>query len=181
MKYRNLHSKFAKALFLSAQKEKIEDKVLEEFTALEQLFQNETFREKISALSSLPSSELKTLLQRTFENILSPLLINLLIILGSRHLFSLIRGVYMSYQKLIFEKNQIDILDVVSARDLSDAEKKNILELLQKHNQKKIHIEFSFDTKLLSGLQIYKNTRLTDLSSRARLEKIRKNLFSLPL
>ena len=83
--------------------------------------------------------------------------------------------VYLKFYEGITHKESII---VVSADDLNENEKKEVLSALQQsYKSNNIQVSYKTDSTIIGGLQIYTNKNFMDLSLQSRIEKVKEELY----
>ncbi len=72
------------------------------------------------------------------------------------------------------EKNNQAIIEVISASELSDDQKKDLQSKLEQKVGKKVATRYFVNDKLLGGMKIKINDEVLDLSWRGKLDKIKQ-------
>ena len=135
------------------------------------LFESEASKELFSQLSTLsdiftkqvvldfflsftvPLEDKKKLLILSLKHC-SPLLKNFYFVLLDNKAFSLLPQIVSVYQNLMEEKNNLCTGTIYSPHPVSEAQKKEIEELLQKFFNKKLALNQKEDKKLVAGLYV---------------------------
>jgi F-type H+-transporting ATPase subunit delta len=175
MKKGTLHLKLAKTIFALAKKH---DKAQLYYDQLEQLAALVSDRELVGVLdrvSGLEQSKLVDILQKSLPKTIAGEIFNLLVMLVSSRQVVILPAIKTAYQKFYFEAEGISDFLVCSSRELDSAEQDKIQSSLGKSG--KAHVEFSVDSGLIGGIQIYENGRLMDYSVKSQLEQLRRLLL----
>lgn len=107
---------------------------------------------------------------------IDPLVQNLLSVLVSRGIASLIPDVEAAYQQMLDQHRGREQVDVRSAVPLEDAERDRVVRFLTELIGKEVVLETSVDPSILGGLVIKVGDKLLDGSARAKLEELGKQL-----
>ena len=89
------------------------------------------------------------------------------------HLYS----IYFEYKKIIEAKNNIQEAVVVSAIELTEAEKTQIKLKLENKFKKEFKLTNTINQSIISGLMIKIEDTLIDLSLRAKLNSLKKQII----
>lgn len=175
MKKGTLHLKLAKALYLLAQKQQKVTDFQAELGQLTGLFSDKDAFQALERLGSADQPKVSESLNKVFGQQLSPAIINFLTLLTCSHQLALLPSVKAAYQKYHFEDAGISDFQICTSRELTDAEKDEMIESIR--TTKKAHLHFSVDKSLVGGVQIYENGLLTDFSVKNQLEHLRRALL----
>ena len=84
--------------------------------------------------------------------------------------------IVQSFQQVVRERQGIAEAEIFSPRDLSEAQKKEMTQALEKITGKKIETTFSLDANLLGGVMVRVGDTIYDGSLRNRLNGLRERL-----
>lgn len=88
-----------------------------------------------------------------------------------------IYSIYVEYSKMINAKNNIQEATIVSAIELTDGEKAKIKSKLENKFKKEFNITNTINKEIISGLVIKIEDTLIDLSLRAKLNTLKKQII----
>lgn len=172
---KDLHLKFAKALYKLAQKEKKVADYFEHLTALNTILENDKdLRNLMMQMSALDMNKIAELIGEAFEKSCEDGLINMLVLLVANRQMKLIPLIQKSFQKLYFDTEGISDLIISTNRELNEVEK---TEIAKKFIKKNAHITYKVETDLIGGLRVYENGLMTDFSLRGQLNQLRQMLI----
>jgi len=89
--------------------------------------------------------------------------------------FKFINEIASHYQKLYQTFNKEEKITIISAKDLSVSERKEVKLALKENPQnqgKEFIIEYSIDATILGGLQMYTESEFMDMSLQSRLDRL---------
>ena len=89
--------------------------------------------------------------------------------------FKFINEIASHYQKLYQTFNKEEKIIIISAKDLSVSERKEVEQALKENPQnqgKEFIIEYSVDAAILGGLQMYTESEFMDMSLQSRLDRL---------
>ena len=172
---KDLHLKFAKALYKLAQKEKKTSDYFEQLTAINDLLAGDkALRDLMMQLSVLDMEKILELVNGAFGKHAETGVLNMLALLVANRQMKLIPLIQKSFQKLYFDAEGISDLIISTSRELSDTEKSD---RAKKFAQEKAHLTYKVEADLIGGVRIYRNGLLTDLSLRSQLNQLREVLI----
>jgi F-type H+-transporting ATPase subunit delta len=123
------------------------------------------------------SIERKTELARgALGDTIGPLAVNLLLVLASRGIASLLPGVVEEYQHLLDAHRGVERAEVVTAVQLEQEHLNDIASLLRGIAGKDVTLTDSVEPEILGGLIARIGDRVIDGSTRTRLQQMRKSL-----
>lgn len=172
---KDLHLKFAKALYKLAQKEQKTAQYFEQLTAVNSLLvADKALRDLMMQLSVLDMEKILELVSGAFGKHSEAGILNMLALLVANRQMKLIPLIQKSFQKIYFDAEGISDLIISTSRELSEAEKS---EIAKKFIKKNAHITYKVEADLIGGLRIYENGQLTDFSLRSQLNQLRGMLI----
>lgn len=84
------------------------------------------------------------------------------------------------YFKLYNVLNKEEKIIIISAYDLNESEKEEVLQALKSTQlAASFNLEFKVDTTILGGLQMYTETKFLDLSLKSRLDRIQSEITKI--
>lgn len=178
MKATNAHFKYAEALIKTAKKSDADEAVLNDLKSLNDCFKDPGFRQKMKDVCHLKKEDMVEVMRATFAEILNKISINLLILLGRGKKIELLPRIYEVYARYYFHGKGITQLKVRTARKLTADEEGKLIEQLIQSGDKKVHVDFEQDPKLIAGIQVFQQGYMTDYSVRNYLETLKKQLIS---
>lgn len=93
--------------------------------------------------------------------------------------FKFIRDIAEHYQKLYQTFNKEEKITIISAKELSSAERDEVTQALKQNPQnqgKEFVIEYQVDATILGGLQMYTESEFMDMSLSSRLDRIQQEV-----
>ena len=106
----------------------------------------------------------------------SPLAANLLALLASRGIVSILPDVVESYQSLLDEHRGIERAEVVSSVPLDDEQRRRVSDLLVGMVGKQVRLNSRVEPLILGGFVARVGDRVIDGSARTRLNQMRRRL-----
>jgi ATP synthase F1 delta subunit len=108
--------------------------------------------------------------------------IRFLTVLTENKRLSQINDIAEKYAKLYQEFNKEEKITIISASDLTDDQKSQVVQALQANPQnegKQFTIDYEVDDTILGGLQMYTESEFMDMSLSSRLDRISSEVGKL--
>lgn len=172
---KDIHLKLGKALYEKAVKDHIEHQVFHDLQELNNLFYEANIVRQLNALAYAGSKTIVSTIRQAFGDVFSEPVTELLIFLIENYEVPLLGKIFAGYRKHYFEKQGIREVKLRTARELDEQEKEALAKKLGLDNDK-VHLTFRHNAKLIGGIQIVNQGRLTDLSVRHYLERLKNHL-----
>ena len=168
-----IEGRYASVLFTAASTEAGLYKVFEDMKYFHEIYQcSETFRNFVKN-PGFGNKELDALLTSVPD--IHPVTIRFLTILSDNKRMKFIKLVAEKYIKLYGQFNKEEKITIISAKDLSESEKQEVLSALQENpnNQgKEFQLEFKVEASIQGGLQMYTESEFMDMSLQSRMDYI---------
>jgi F-type H+-transporting ATPase subunit delta len=123
-------------------------------------------------------SERTGLIEKLFRGRVSPLVLNLLLVLNSRGRMGLLAAVADAYAALLDKQLGIVEVDVTVARRLEPDQLDQVRKRVSQALGKDAHVHQHVDEKIIGGLVIRVEDRLIDASVRYQLEAMRERMLA---
>jgi F-type H+-transporting ATPase subunit delta len=107
---------------------------------------------------------------------LNPAVRNFIYVIVDHRRMEMLREIQAAFRQELNERLGIAEADVISARELSDAEKKELIAALERRTGKRIEANFHKDKALLGGAVVRVGSTIYDGSVREQLERLRERL-----
>lgn len=169
------HLKLGKALYVKAVKDKIEHQVFHDLQALNNLFYDRKIAIQLNNLAFAGTKTIVSTIQKAFGDVFSEPVTELLIFLFENYEVRLLGKIFAGYRRHYFEKQGIREVKLRTARELGSDEKDALAKKLGLDNDK-IHLTFQHHPELIGGIQVVNQGRLTDLSIKNYLDRLRNHL-----
>lgn len=170
--------RYADALFQLGNEKQTQDKLVEEFLVVKEVFQE---NQKLIAFLKHPrvqNVEKKQFLEEVFHGF-SIDVINTLKLLIDRHRVEIIPSIVEHLNHLANDAKGIAEATAYSVRALSDAELEELAQTFAKRlNKKAIKLENKVDPSLIGGVKIRMGNTIYDGSLSAKLKRIEQNIVS---
>ena len=166
--------RYAQAFFQIALETNELDGRLEELQLIGQALQDEDF----AALLAAPQVKLADKIRVIAEILssVSPLARNLVSLLASRGMVSLVPGILQHYMRFLDEHNGIERAEVLTAVPLESQQGARVVQLLQDLVGKEVQITSRVEPLILGGMVAKVGDRIIDGSTKTRLQDMRKDL-----
>ncbi len=170
---------YAEALMSVAQSNKVTNEVGEDVKSiLEMLHSSDELKEFLT--NPLTKAEAKKgVLDQLLKSKVQPYLFNFLMLLVDRRRTFLLAPICEHYQSLLRKLNNTVLAEVVSAIELNDSQKQQIIAKVQqmtKANQ--VELATSIDATLIGGVVIKIGSEVLDASIRGQLRRMTTSLTS---
>lgn len=112
------------------------------------------------------------------------LTIHFMVILAENKRLIQLKDIAGKYQKLYQQFNKEEKITIISAEDLSAAQKSEVLSALEQNPQnagKAFTIEYQVDAAIQGGLQMYTESEFMDMSIKSRMMRIDEEVAKLAL
>jgi len=103
-------------------------------------------------------------------------------VLAENKRLTYIRHIADRYAKFYQEFNKEEKVTIISAKELNDSQKADVLSALKAnpHNQgKEFTVEYEIDETILGGLQMYTESEFMDMSLQSRLARLNNDIGKL--
>jgi F-type H+-transporting ATPase subunit delta len=170
--------RYALALFQIAKEQQLLGVVEEELRVVKEVFVYNTDLKALLKSSKLTIDKKKEILTTAFTSV-NPYVLNTLMILIDRHREDEIIEVANQFLELANEEKGIADAQVISTRELTDAEREAISATFgAKVGKKSLRIENIVDSELLGGVKLRIGNRIYDGSLRGKLDRLERKLLS---
>ena len=174
---KNTAQSYAAALYELAREEKEEKKILDDLSVISAVFKAEEKYLKLLNSYAVEKSEKDKLANDAFGGKLSGYSVNFIKLLASKNILNLIFDCEKEYARLYRKAHNIERASIISAVELSDVQKENLVKKLEKMTGKTVCADFSCDSGIIGGLVVrFENSQL-DLSVKSRREDMKKHIF----
>ena len=170
--------RYALALFQIAKEQQLLGVVEEELRVVKEVFVYNTDLKALLKSFKLTIDKKKEILTTAFTSV-NPYVLNTLMILIDRHREDEIIEVANQFLELANEEKGIADAQVISTRELSEAEREAISATFgAKVGKKSLRIENIVDSELLGGVKLRIGNRIYDGSLRGKLDRLERKLLS---
>ena len=173
---------YGDALFEVAVEEGTIDSMMEEVEAVQGILQENEEYVRLLNHPKIPVEEKFSIMKEAFDGRLSNALMGLFTTVVEKGRFSEIEGILAYFLEEVREYKKIGTAGIVSARELSQAEKESIeKKLLETTSYKSFRMDYKVDAALIGGMTIRIGDRVVDSSIRTKLNSMAKDLSKLQI
>ncbi len=178
-----IEGRYAGVLFTFASKEGQLYNVYEDIKYLQELYLNcETFRlfTENQGVGKKEIDQFNKVLQETAP--FSAVTVKFLEVLAENKRLTYIRHIADRYAKFYQEFNKEEKVTIISAKELNDSQKADVLSALKANPQnqgKEFTVEYEIDETILGGLQMYTESEFMDMSLQSRLARLNNDIGKL--
>ena len=173
----NLVQNYAIALFNNAKSDNIQDKILEEVTNVNHIIEDNFEIKEFVSSPIVNKVDKIELISSLVENIkISKVTQNFLLLLIKNSRTTILSDIVEEYNKLLYESNNIKIVQVISASELQPVEQEWVKSNMEKELKQETKINFEIDPTIIGGIIVKYDSMLEDYSIKGSLDKIAKTL-----
>ena len=167
---------YAQALMSLAQQENLTDQFGETFRSVESLLsESPDFREFVLN-PVIKNEDKKEVLKRVMQDA-NPYLVNFIMLLVDKRRIIFLEPIIEQYLNLLRKLNQTVLAEVISAKELNDEQKNNIVEKVKGIVEARdVELKTSVDPNLIGGVIIKVGSKVIDASLRGQLRRISVSL-----
>lgn len=127
-------------------------------------------------LNSPPVSKAdkKDVLDKIFKGKIEEPVLSFLFLLNENSRLSILRDIFSAFKNFVDEEKNILNADIISAVELNEVQKQNLVSKLQNKTGKAINPEYKLDNTIMGGFIIKINDTVIDLSLKNRIENLKK-------
>lgn len=172
-----LPGRYATALFELADEEKQLDQVAGDLASVGAMLDDSDDLRRLIRSPVISKDDQQKAMQALLEEAeITPLTRNFIgVVIENRRLFQ-IPGMIKGYLALLAQRRGEATAEVVSAKPLSDAQQKAIMDSLKKAVGTKVSIDAHVDETLLGGLVVKVGSRMVDTSLKTKLQQLRLSM-----
>lgn len=172
-----LPRRYAKALYKFAAEKDATNDVYLLMNRLEEAFQNNRQLQEAISNPFIPVEKKNELLQ-TAVGEKNAIFVDFIKLLADNNRLDLIRSVALSYAELYRKENHIHLVNITSAAPLSDADRKRLTDMIEKHiGDATAQYTFDVNPDLIAGFVIRIDNESLDASVRNELKQLRQSLM----
>jgi F-type H+-transporting ATPase subunit delta len=170
-------SRYGRALFQLALENKAQDQTLKEIGVLAQALVADEKLAEFAATPLLRSTAKEQAISKALENLkVSTLTKNFVMTLARRGRLEILRDIEVAFQNRMDEEAGVTRGTVVSAADLTAAQKSDITDVLSKIAGNKVAVTFQVDSKISGGLSAKVGGLTIDDSVQTHLKRLQYEL-----
>ncbi len=167
--------RYAQAVFQIAADSGELERWLDDLIQLADSITNEEFRQTLAA-PRIPFSQKERIVRQSFGDSISPLALNLMLLLASRNLVHLLPGITDVFQDMLDAHRGIERAEIVSAVTLTDSQRRHVGDMLAQLSGKDVRLTSRIDPEILGGMVIRIGDQVLDGSARSRLQNMHREL-----
>lgn len=164
--------KYGDSFYDLAMEEGQTKEVLEQFTMVVNLFKENPEYHRLLAEPSIPKAVRVKLLDEAFGGKVWPYLLNFLKLMCEHGNLGELNGALKEFKKRFNADNGIAEAIVTSARELSEDQKKSLLEKLEKMSGKKVDMTVLVNPALIGGIRLDYEGKRYDGTAKHRLDEL---------
>lgn len=169
--------RYARALFQASLKDGSMANVDSDLSAIADAFRNSDAIRTFFSKPSTSDAQKLSLLEKALGGKSSPLTLDFLKLLIKKRRDSELSLVRMEFAELRREHENVTRAVVTSAEELSDDQKKKIVDVVAKKIGRKVESEFHVDPSLLGGVKVAYDNFVLDGTVRGDLNRIRERML----
>ena len=167
---------YAQALMSLAQQNDLADQFGETFRSLESLMSESREFKDFVQNPVIRNEDKKEVLKQVMGDA-NPYLVNFMMLLVDKRRIIFLESIVEQYLSLLRKLNQTVLAEVISARELSDEQKDNIIERVKGIVEARdVELKTSVDPDLIGGVIIKVGSKVIDASLRGQLRRISVSL-----
>ncbi len=173
--YQDVIKVYATSLYETSKENGCEQELFSQVCFLKDMLNDNLLFFKILTSITVTKVERKNIIDQCFQNYLNVYLVNFLKILIDNNRIRYIFKIIEKYRHIYYQNNGIEEAVIISAIQLSEEERQEILIKLEKLINKKIVARYFVDQDIMGGLIVQTDNKLFDMSLKNKLDDI-KNL-----
>lgn len=169
--------RYARALFAAAKKQDILDAVAADLIGILGVLEHDPKLRSFLKNPVINGPEKVKLLERVFSDRVTALTMHCIRLLLDKRREAEFELVAQNYLGLLREHQNIELAHITSARPLSEAQSKALVQKLESSVGKKVEASFAVDPSLMGGIKVGLGTYLLDGTLRGGLGRLREKLI----
>ena len=166
---------YAKALYDLANEENKVDLFMNSLSTVCETMKNKEFYDVITS-PTIDKISKKNVIRNVYKS-LDDTFVNFLCVVVDHNRFSIMQGIKDQFNSLVLEEKNIVYVEIISAKELTKPQLKEIEENLSiRYKGKKIDINNIVDQDLIGGIQVLCNGEALDMSLKGFLDNLRVSL-----
>lgn len=162
------------SLYQVSQEENLEKILFDQICFINDILNKNLVLVNILKVPTINKLEKKKIIDEIFENKINVYIINFIKILIDNNRIEFIFKIIDEYKNLYYKKNNIKLIKITSAVDLSELEKRDVISRCEKLFNNKIVASFIVDKTIIGGVIIEADDKLYDMSVSNKLSEIKK-------
>ena len=169
-----LYKEYAQALFMLSLEENKTEQFASNLKVIEDAFdKNNEFYELLTSPAIYLSERLQ-IIDTTFSGSVSEYVLSFVKLLCEKKRLMELKNSIREYFRLVEEMKKISVVKVISAVELTDAEKGKLISKLEKTSDRNINAQFVVDESILGGIIIEAEGKILDGSLRYKLKDVKE-------
>lgn len=150
------------------------DKIYEDLNfVLNTISQNQDLADFLNS-PPVSKTDKKDVLDKIFKGKIEEPILSFLFLLNENSRLGILRDIFSAFKNFIDEEKNIINADIISAVELNEVQKQNLVSKLQNKTGKAINPEYKLDNTIMGGFIIKINDTVIDLSLKNRIENLKK-------
>ena len=167
---------YGEGLYALCAEEKLDQDILTELESLKQIFrENESFV-KLLGNMTLSKEERVAIADETFKGQVHEYVLNFIKILVERGAVHEFPECISAYQDCFNRDHQVSVAEVTTARPLTDAQRKQLMNRLKQISGKEIEIKEKIDPSVMGGVLLNMDGKRYDNTVKSRLTAIKQTM-----
>lgn len=168
--------KYASALFETALEKTAEEKVYSDiFCIIDTIKSNEQLYKFLTS-PLIKISDKKDVVQKLFSAHIDEITLDFIFVLINAGRFNVINEIYNQFSSIYNEKKNIVKPIIISAVELNEEQKNNLLSKLEAKFDKKIEPEYTINSEIIGGIVVEIGDKTIDCSLKAKFDNMQKQL-----
>lgn len=150
------------------------DKIYEDLNfVLNTISQNQDLADFLNS-PPVSKADKKDVLDKIFKGKIEEPVLSFLFLLNENSRLGILRDIFSAFKNFVDEEKNILNADIISAVELNEVQKQNLVSKLQNKTGKAINPEYKLDNTIMAGFIIKINDTVIDLSLKNRIENLKK-------
>ena len=150
------------------------DKIYEDLNfVLNTISQNQDLADFLNS-PPVSKADKKDVLAKIFGGRIEEPVLSFLFLLNENSRLGILRDIFSAFKNFVDEEKNIINADIISAVELNEVQKQNLVSKLQNKTGKAINPEYKLDNTIMAGFIIKINDTVIDLSLKNRIENLKK-------
>lgn len=169
---------WARALFEVAKEEKLEDKIIDDLNIVLVVLKSESSVSDYFLNPEIKLEEKKESLKDLLGGKISDQACNFIFELIDKEELKALSLIIERLKKLIYNQSDVVEAEVISAVDLSDNTKNDLLKKIEEKAGKKAKLNTKIDSSLLGGIKVKIGDEMIDLTVRGKLDSLKQEIIN---
>ena len=167
---------YSSSLYQSAVEENASDEVYESLKIVRKVLEENKDYIKLLSSAELKSEEREALLEEAFGGKIHPFCVNFMKILAKKRIFEILIPCIKEFEKKYLKDNNIEFANIVTAFELSDEKKKDVVEKISRSTGKTINATFEVRKEIIGGIIVESENSAIDASVAGKLKDIERHI-----